>query len=48
MLDEAAVLKKALSEDELKSIMKDGFTAFMAVESKGKLSTSWGQIKSKF
>ncbi|MGQ9611171.1 MAG: LamG domain-containing protein [bacterium] len=47
-LDEAAVFKKALSENELNSIMKNGLTAFMAVESKGKLSTSWGQIKSKF
>ncbi|MFH1088629.1 MAG: LamG domain-containing protein [Patescibacteria group bacterium] len=47
LLDEMAVFNKALSEDQVNAIMKSGLVGFMAVEAKGKLSTAWGEIKSR-
>lgn len=47
MQDEMAVFNKALSEDQINAIMKGGLVSFMAVEAKGKLPMTWGEIKSK-
>lgn len=43
-LDDAAIFSRALDEDEIKSIMK-GYEEFAPVDSQGKLTTIWAQIK---
>ena len=43
-LDDAAVFSQDLSEAEI-SALGDGLDAFLSVEAKGKLTTTWGQIK---
>lgn len=45
MQDEMAVFNRALSEQEINAIMKDGLQNFMAVEANNKLPTVWGRIK---
>ncbi|MEK7397810.1 MAG: LamG domain-containing protein [Candidatus Poribacteria bacterium] len=47
IIDEFAILSKALTEDEIKSLMKDGLKPYVAVLSLDKLSTMWGNLKSK-
>ncbi len=48
LLDEIAIFNVALEEEEIKRVMQDGISALTSpVESKGKLSTTWGGIKSK-
>lgn len=47
MQDEMGLFKRALTEAEINAIMKDGFAKFLAVEAKGKLSTTWGEMKSR-
>jgi len=47
LIDEVGLFTKALSEDELKSVMKESLTKLASVEAKGKLSTTWGDVKSK-
>jgi len=47
MLDEMALFNRALDENELESIMKNGLVSFMAVEAKSKLPTVWGDIKTR-
>ncbi|HIE29345.1 TPA: LamG domain-containing protein [Candidatus Poribacteria bacterium] len=46
ILDEVAIFHVALEDDDIKTIMDDGFTKMLAVSAAGKLATSWGQIKS--
>ncbi|MBM3214739.1 LamG domain-containing protein [Candidatus Poribacteria bacterium] len=46
LLDEVAVFGKALSEDEIKSIM-GGFEAGLAVSPGGKAASTWGALKSE-
>lgn len=43
-IDEAAVWRRALSEDEIQEIMNEGF---LAVSPRDKATTTWGSIKSK-
>ncbi len=45
MLDDMAVFKRALSEEEVVEIMEDGLSAGMAVSPKDKLTLTWGEIK---
>lgn len=45
MLDEIALFSRALTEEEVKSIMDDGFEGFLAVEPSEKLAATWGEIK---
>jgi len=47
MQDQMALFKKALTEAEINTIMRDGFAGLTAVEAENKLSTAWGQIKSQ-
>ena len=48
LIDEVALLDRALSEDEIKTIMDDGLEAgALAVSPKGKATTTWGAIKSR-
>ena len=43
-IDEAAVWRRALSEDEINEIMNEGF---LAVSPRDKAATMWGSIKSR-
>ena len=43
-IDEAAVWRRALSEDEINEIMNEGF---LAVSPLDKAATTWGSIKRK-
>ncbi len=48
LIDEVALLDRALSEDEIRTIMDDGLEAgALAVSPKGKATTTWGAIKSR-
>ena len=48
LIDEVALLDRALSEDEIRTIMDDGLEAgALAVSPKGKATTTWGLIKSR-
>lgn len=46
IIDEVGIFNDALTADDVKSIMKNGFEqAVLAVESSGKLAVTWGSIK---
>ena len=45
LMDELNVWKRGLTEEEVNSIMNDGVDAFLAVEARGKLATTWGKLK---
>ena len=48
LLDEIAISNVALEEEEIKRIMQDGLSALISpVEPQGKLTTTWGGIRSK-
>ena len=47
MLDEVAIFSVALSEDDMKNLMKKGFKAGLEVAPLGKLTTSRGRLKSQ-
>ena len=44
-IDEAALFKLALTQDDIQFIMKRGITGAGAVDLSGKLATTWGSIK---
>lgn len=44
-IDETAVWNRALSQDEIKAIAKDGVEAFLAVEPVNRLLSMWGKFK---
>ena len=51
ILDDMVLFNRALESNEIQTLMNEGATAVAAgtaVESVGKLSTTWGYIKSKF
>lgn len=45
ILDEVGFFNAALSEDDIKTIMDDGFDAALAVSARGKAATTWGAVK---
>lgn len=45
IIDEVGFFTKALSENELKSVMDGGLTVLASVEPLGKLSAAWGELK---
>jgi len=46
IIDEVAIFRVALSQDEIKEIMDKGLTmTLLSVESHGKLTATWGNIK---
>ena len=45
LLDDVALFKKALSSDEIQELMTKGILGTLAVDSSGKLSTTWGRLK---
>ena len=46
LMDELNVWKRGLMQEEVESIMNNGITEFLAVEARGKLTTTWGRLKS--
>ena len=47
LMDEFYMFKRALTADEIGPLMDGEFGPFLAVEPGGKLTTSWGMLKSK-
>ncbi|MBD3183429.1 hypothetical protein GF312_14115 [Candidatus Poribacteria bacterium] len=45
VIDEVAIFNVALSDDEIVSIMNNGISEVLSVESIGKMSVTWGFIK---
>jgi hypothetical protein len=45
--DEMAVFNRALSEKEVLDIMNNGLAKSLGIEAKGKLTTSWGEMKGR-
>jgi hypothetical protein len=45
LIDELAIFSVALSEDDIINIMDNGLMGMLAVSNKGKLATTWGQLK---
>ena len=45
LMDDLNVWKRGLTEEEVNTIMNDGVEAFLAVEAQGKLTTTWGRLK---
>ena len=46
LMDDLNVWKRGLTHEEVKSIMENSFADFFAVEARGKLTTTWGGLKS--
>jgi hypothetical protein len=44
-LDEIAIFSVALDQDEIKDIMNEGFSGFLAVKPQNKLAETWGSVK---
>jgi hypothetical protein len=47
VFDEVGFFTKALSEAEFKAVMGQGLSVIASVEAKNKLSTTWGELKTK-
>jgi len=47
-VDEFAMFHRELDKAEILKIMKDGAQPFIAVEPAGKLTTTWGDMKTTF
>ena len=45
LMDELNVWKRGLTQEEVESIMNNGMTEHLAVEARGKLTTTWGKLK---
>ena len=45
LMDELNVWKRGLTQEEVESIMNNGIDEFLAVEARGKLTTTWGNLK---
>ena len=45
LMDDLNIWKRGLTEEEVNSIMNDGVDAFLAVEPRNKLATTWGRLK---
>jgi len=45
LIDEVAIFNRELSENEVQDILNNGITTSSPVESSGKLTTTWGDIK---
>ena len=44
-LDDVIMLRRALSDDEVKSLMQSGTDGYLAVSATGKLSVQWSALK---
>jgi hypothetical protein len=47
MLYDVAIFSVALSEADIKELMDEGISGLLPVEPADKLSTTWGDIKSR-
>jgi len=47
IIDEVAIWGRILSDEEIKMIVEKSIKSYMAVESTGKMTTTWGKIKSE-
>ncbi len=45
LMDELNVWKRGLTEEEVISIMNEGIELYLSVEARGKLTTTWGKLK---
>ena len=45
LMDDLNIWKRGLTEEEVNGIMNDSVEAFLAVEAQGKLTTTWGRLK---
>jgi len=45
LIDEVAIFNRELSENEIQDVLNNGITTSSPVESSGKLTTTWGDIK---
>ena len=45
LMDDLNVWKRGLTAEEVNTIMNEGVDAFLAVEARGKLATTWGKLK---
>ena len=48
IVDEAFIFERALSEEEIRSIMREGLTRARPVNPNDKVATSWGRIKTSY
>jgi hypothetical protein len=46
-MDEVAIFNRALSGDEVKQFMNSSIDKLLSVESKGKLVTTWAELKAE-
>jgi len=46
LLDELILFNVALSQEDIRALMNNGFSGVLAVSSAGKLTTTWGNLKS--
>ena len=47
IIDEVAIFDVALEEEDIQTIMNDGFSNILAVSLRGKLTTTWSSIKTQ-
>lgn len=47
VMDDVAIFNKALSEQEINEIMKNGLGRILALEPREKLAVTWGMVKSR-
>jgi hypothetical protein len=48
IIDEVAIYNRALTADELKTLMDEGLKGILAVSLNGKLATLWGKVRNSF
>ncbi len=49
LIDEVAIFNVALEQADIESLMNDGLgTTLTAVEAEGKMTTTWGNVKSRY
>jgi hypothetical protein len=45
LIDEMVIVNKALSENEINQLMAKGASGILAVDIRGKLAATWGDLK---
>lgn len=47
LIDEFIIFNTVLSEDDIQTVMNEGYETTLAVDAKGKLTTTWGSLKNR-
>ena len=47
LIDEVGFFTKALTENQVNDVMNDGLESYAAVEAAGKVTTTWGLLKTR-